>query len=166
MVFWTILIPWILDSIDMIVSSWTIKEIRAICSQSEKNAPFFVYFWRMLDGACLYPKVEILTLCKNFPLFMSNINTLKVNKHEESFDFFCLNQNLIRPWSKFWKNSESFISIFSRISMLEHFRGDWAYAEPIFCWEVSKDFFVKCSHWSYEKGSLTFFKILIIYTQK
>ncbi len=33
-----------------------------------------------------------------------------------------------------------FISIFARISIFEHFRGDWAYAEPIFCWEVSKNF--------------------------
>jgi hypothetical protein len=24
--------------------------------------------------------------------------------------------------------------------MFEHFRGDWAYAEPIFCWEVSEFF--------------------------
>jgi hypothetical protein len=30
------------------------------------------------------------------------------------------------------KKIESFISIFARISVFEHFRGDWAYEEPIF----------------------------------
>ncbi len=37
----------------------------------------------------------------------------------------------------------SFPSIFARISMFEHFRGDWAYAEPNFFWEISKIFFPK-----------------------
>ncbi len=27
--------------------------------------------------------------------------------------------------------------------MFEHFRGDWAYAEPNFFWEISKNFFFK-----------------------
>ncbi len=35
----------------------------------------------------------------------------------------------------------SFPSIFARISMFEHFRGDWAYAEPIFFWAISNKFF-------------------------
>jgi hypothetical protein len=36
-----------------------------------------------------------------------------------------------------------FPSIFARISMFEHFRGDWAYAEPNFFDELSQNFFFK-----------------------
>ncbi len=43
----------------------------------------------------------------------------------------------------FEKNFASFPSIFARISMFEHFRGDWADAEPNFFLEISKIFFFK-----------------------
>ncbi len=60
----------------------------------------------------------------------------------DNFDFFFdLNQNPICPSQIFKNKFASFPSIFARISMLEHFRGDWAYAEPTFFWEISKKFF-------------------------
>jgi hypothetical protein len=49
--------------------------------------------------------------------------------------------------------------MFAKISMFEHFRGDRAYAEPIFCREVSEIFFVKSPLWSYWVGSLKIFQI-------
>ncbi len=62
----------------------------------------------------------------------------------DNFEFFFdLNQILICPSYIFEKNFTSFPSTFARISMLEHFRGDWAYAEPNFFWEISKNFFPK-----------------------
>jgi hypothetical protein len=49
--------------------------------------------------------------------------------------------------------------------MFEHFRGDWAYAEPIFCWEVSKTFLV---HFLFGpiRQDPWHFEIPIIYSQK
>ncbi len=44
----------------------------------------------------------------------------------DNFDFFYLNQILICPSSIFEQKFASFSSIFARISMFEHFRGDWA----------------------------------------
>ncbi len=44
------------------------------------------------------------------------------------------------PYIKVNKH-ESFPSIFARISMFEHFRGDWADEEPNFFWEISKKIF-------------------------
>ncbi len=41
------------------------------------------------------------------------------------------------------KNFASFPSIFARISKFEHFRSDWAYAEPNFFGEISNIFFLK-----------------------
>ncbi len=43
----------------------------------------------------------------------------------------------------FRKNFDSFPSIFARIWMFEHFRGDWAYAEQNFFGELSKKMFLK-----------------------
>jgi hypothetical protein len=47
--------------------------------------------------------------------------------------------------------------------MFEHFRGDWAFAEPNFFWEISKFFSSsKSSLWSYYRWvPWRFFKILI-----
>ncbi len=71
-------------------------------------------------------------------------NSLKVHKHEIILNFFFdLNQILICPSYIFETKFSSFPSIFARISMFEHFRGDWAYAEPNFFWEISKNFFFK-----------------------
>ncbi len=57
---------------------------------------------------------------------------LKVHKHEMILNFFDLNQILICP------------SIHARISMFEHFRGDWAYGEPNFFFdELSKKILFK-----------------------
>ncbi len=48
------------------------------------------------------------------------------------------------PFVNFRKNFSSFPSIFARILMFKHFRGDWAYAEPNFFWEIpKKNFFFK-----------------------
>ncbi len=47
------------------------------------------------------------------------------------------------PFVNFRKKIASFPLIFARISMFEHFRGDWAYAEPNFFDELSKIFFFK-----------------------
>jgi hypothetical protein len=55
----------------------------------------------------------------------------------------------LRKFSK--KISASFPSIFAKISMFEHFRGDWAYAEPNFLDELSKNFFSLNLHF----GSIT-----------
>jgi hypothetical protein len=46
----------------------------------------------------------------------------------------------------FEKNFASFPSIFARISMFEHFRGDWAYAEPNFFFEIAKKIFFTNLH--------------------
>jgi hypothetical protein len=35
------------------------------------------------------------------------------------------------------------LDIFARISKFDHFRGDWAYADPIFFGEISKKNFFK-----------------------
>jgi hypothetical protein len=74
--------------------------------------------------------------------------SLKVNKHEIILNFFPLNQHLICPWSIFDKNFDSFLSIFARILIFEHFRG-----EPNFFGELSEIFFQKFSLWSYKMGS-------------
>jgi hypothetical protein len=63
--------------------------------------------------------------------------SLKVHKHEIILNFFYLNQNLISPRSIFKKNFDSFPSIFARILMFEHFRGDWAFVESKFFGEIS-----------------------------
>ncbi len=68
---------------------------------------------------------------------------LKVHKHEIFWIFFYLNQILICPSKIYEQNFASFPSIFARILMFKHFLGDWAYAEPKFFWEISKNFFVK-----------------------
>ncbi len=60
--------------------------------------------------------------------------------------FFYLNPNLIFPWSIFEKIFPSFSSIFARILMFEHFRGDWAYGEPDFFGELSKTYFIQNVH--------------------
>jgi len=73
---------------------------------------------------------------------LSGIDTLKVYKHEIILIFFYLNQNLVCPRSIFKQNFASFPSIFARISMFEHFRDDWAYAEPNF-FESYPKFFIK-----------------------
>ncbi len=57
--------------------------------------------------------------------------------------FFDLNQILICPWKIFEKNFASYPSSFARISKFEHFRGDWAYAEPNFFGEIPQSFFFK-----------------------
>ncbi len=64
------------------------------------------------------------------------------------------------------KNFASFPSIFARISMFEHFRGDWAYAEPIFFDELSKIFFFQNLHFGpFRWVPRRFLKISIIYSQ-
>ncbi len=70
------------------------------------------------------------------------------------------------PLVNFWKKSASFPSIFARISKFEHFRGDWAYAEPNLFKEISKKLFFQNVHlgpirWVPKR----FFKILIFYSQ-
>jgi hypothetical protein len=44
------------------------------------------------------------------------------------------------------QNFAPFPSIFARILKLEHFRGDWAYAEPNFFGEISNNFFLQKVH--------------------
>ncbi len=78
--------------------------------------------------------------------------------------FFYLNQNLICPWSIFEKHIDSFPSNFAKISMFKHFRGDWAYAEPYFFGELSKNFYpqnfhfgpVRCVPTQFSKISISF----------
>jgi hypothetical protein len=74
------------------------------------------------------------------------MTVLKVHKHEIILNFFLPKSNSYMPFVNFEKNFASFPSIFTRISMIEHFRGDWAYAEPNFFWEVSKIFFLQNLH--------------------
>jgi hypothetical protein len=50
------------------------------------------------------------------------------------------------PFVNFRKKFASFPSIFARISMFEHFRGDKAYAESNFFLEISKQFFFQNLH--------------------
>jgi hypothetical protein len=50
-------------------------------------------------------------------------------------------------------NFASFPSIFARISMFEHFRGDWAYAEPIFFLEISQKIFPQNLHFGQAIGN-------------
>ncbi len=104
------------------------------------------------------PGVSIKRLCKRILVQMTRYtwNTNRYNSKAsgqdgiffkgtqawDNFEFFLdLNQILICPSYIFEKNFASFPSIFARISMFEHFRGDWAYAEPNFFWEISKNFF-------------------------
>ncbi len=55
----------------------------------------------------------------------------------DNLDFFYLNKIYIYALGKFSKKKfASFPSIFARISKFEHFRGDWAYAEPNFFGEI------------------------------
>ncbi len=70
------------------------------------------------------------------------------------------------PLVNFWKKFASFPSIFARISKFEHFRGDWAYAEPNLFGEISKKLFFQNVHlgpirWVPKR----FFKILIFYSR-
>ncbi len=71
----------------------------------------------------------------HFLNILSGSSTLfKGTQAWDNFEFFFdLNQIL----TKF----RFFSFDFSRISMFEHFRGDLAYAEPNFFWEISQKFF-------------------------
>ncbi len=62
----------------------------------------------------------------------------KVHKHEIIWNFLLPKSN---PYMPFEKSFASFPSIFARISMFEHFCGDWAYAEPNFLMSYPKNFF-------------------------
>ncbi len=67
----------------------------------------------------------------------------------------------------FEKNLASFPSISARISMFEHFRGDWAYAKPNFFWEISKNFFFQNLYFGPIRWvPRRFFKILIFLSAK
>ncbi len=92
-------------------------------------------------------RIELVALIMLHSLRIHNLNRhklnvnfakrdidLKVHKHEIVLIFFAYT----KPWPLFEKNFKSFISVFARISMFEHFRGDWASEKPIFCWKVSK----------------------------
>jgi hypothetical protein len=101
------------------------------------------------------------TVCTN--LFHHNLApppTLKVHNHEILLHFFDINQILICPSYIFKNNFASFPSIFARVSMFEHFRGDWAYAEPNFFWEISNKFVFQNIHFGPIRR---FFKVLIFY---
>ena len=52
------------------------------------------------------------------------MTVLKVHKHEIILNFFLPKSNSYMPFINFEKNFASFPSIFTRISMIEHFRGD------------------------------------------
>ncbi len=69
------------------------------------------------------------------------------NKNERvffsQFWFFLPKSNPYMLFVNFRKNFASFPSIFARISMFEHFRGDWAYTEPNFFERYPKIFFLK-----------------------
>ncbi len=85
---------------------------------------------------------KMKTQLKNLRIYPTYV--LKGTQAWDNFWIFLdLNQILICPSQIFEKNFASFPSIFARISMFEHFRGDWAYAEPNFFWEISKKFFLK-----------------------
>ncbi len=61
--------------------------------------------------------------------------------------FFWPKSNPYMPLVNFEKNFSSFPSIFARISMIEHFCGDWAYAEPnFFLWDIQKKLFLQNLH--------------------
>ncbi len=68
---------------------------------------------------------------------------LKVQNHAIILIFFIPKSKPYMPLVKFWKNFAAFPSIFARILKFEHFRSDWAYAEPNFFGEISKNFFFK-----------------------
>ncbi len=70
------------------------------------------------------------------------------------------------PLVNFQKSFDSFPSIFARILMFEHFRGDWAYAEPNFSGQLSKKYFFQNFHFGPIRWvSRWLFKISIIYSQ-
>jgi hypothetical protein len=70
------------------------------------------------------------------------------------------------PFAIFRKNFASFPSIFVRILMFEHFRGDWAYAEPNFLDELANNFFLQNLHFGPIRWlPRRFLKILIIDSQ-
>ncbi len=67
---------------------------------------------------------------------------LKDTQAWDNFEFFFLpKSNPYMPFVNFRKNFDSFPLIFARISMFQHFRSDWAYAEPNFFWEITKNIF-------------------------
>ncbi len=71
-------------------------------------------------------------------------SVVKGHKHEIILNFFLPKSNPYMPFVNFRKTKfASFPSIFARISIFEHFRGDWAYAEQNFFWEISKHFIFK-----------------------
>ncbi len=66
----------------------------------------------------------------------------------------------------FEKKFDSFPSSFARILMFKHFRGDWAYGNPIFLVSYQKFFFFKIFHFGPIKWvPRRFFKISIIFSQ-
>ncbi len=66
---------------------------------------------------------------------------LKGTQVWDNFEFFLPKSNPSMPSVNFRKKIRFFSSIFARISMFEHFRGDWAYAEPNIFDDLSKNFF-------------------------
>ncbi len=66
---------------------------------------------------------------------------LKVHKDEIILNFFWPKSNPYMPFVNLRKKFRFFS--FDFISMFEHFRGDWAYAEPNFFDDLSRNFFFK-----------------------
>ena len=71
-------------------------------------------------------------------------NPLKVHTTQawDNFEFIFLpKSNPYMPFVNFGKQIRFFSFDFHQNFDVEHFRGDWAYAEPNFFWEISKKFF-------------------------
>ncbi len=88
-------------------------------------------------------KFRLVRICKEYYEFLITCPSLcyfllKGTQAWDNFDFFHLNRNLIRPWSIFEFFWILFLQSFARFSMLEHFRGDWAYKLSKFEWQAIK----------------------------
>ncbi len=64
----------------------------------------------------------------------------------DNFEFFLPKSKHYVAFVNFWKFFWFFSFDFARISMFEHFRDDWAYAEPNYFGELSKIFFLQNVH--------------------
>ncbi len=103
----------------------------------------------MLSMLDRYPSlfIQILVHCrardgKKVVMLFEFFYYVKGTQAWDNFEFcFWPKSNPYMPFVNFRKNFASFPSIFARISMFEHFRVDWAYAEPNFFWEISENFF-------------------------
>jgi hypothetical protein len=112
---------------------------------------------------CTHRKFKFLQICNlavdsgtphclrfDYLLFLFLHASFKGTQAWDNFEFFWPNSNPYMPFVNLRKKILLlFLQFFARILMFEHFRSDWAYAEPNFFWEISKIFFSKSSLWSY-----------------